>query len=283
MPDDRWGGVESALGGALAGQPLVALPALFSNPLAVREEAAVPALASASRESSVDAMPMLSRMPIWVEPISGYRTPMCQAISVAGSHIYDWVGAHPNSFPPIVINITDGLVTDSPYEGADLTEWAQRLVSIETNDGPLLLLNIFLSAAGQTEVLFPSSANQLPEPGPDLFAISSPLRRPWWPTPGRPAAHAAGGPRFCLQCRTIKPGQVPGDRHEGRRYPRSLRSGDVGPISVLCPGKGGQRGMEWEDGAGASRVARGTASTPASSWSTVPPRPTTRCAGWRSW
>jgi len=100
---------------------------------------------------------------------------MCQAISVAGSHIYDWVGAHPNSFPPIVINITDGLVTDSPYEGADLTEWAQRLVSIETNDGPLLLLNIFLSAAGQTEVLFPSSANQLPEPGPDLFAISSPL------------------------------------------------------------------------------------------------------------
>jgi hypothetical protein len=125
----------------------------------------------------LDAMPGpgLSRVPIWVEPVHGYRTPMCQAIAVAGEHVYDWANAHPNSFPPIVINITDGMVTDSPYEGADLAEWAQRLSSIETGDGAALLLNIFLSPAVGTEVLFPAGQPPLPEPGPQLYAISSQL------------------------------------------------------------------------------------------------------------
>src|SRR6267154_1366666 len=71
-----------------------------------------------------------SRVPVWVEPVHGYRTPMCQAVAVAGAHVYEWASAHPDSFPPIIINITDGMVTDSPYEGASLDEWAQRLVTI---------------------------------------------------------------------------------------------------------------------------------------------------------
>jgi hypothetical protein len=158
-------GVESALGGALAGQALVPIPQLFNNPLAVREE------------HTVDAMPG-SRIPVWVEPMFGYRTPMCQAIAEAGAHVYDWAAAHPNSFPPIVINITDGMVTDSPHDGADLTEWANRLTTIETADGPTLLLNIFLSAAPATEVVFPVSPHGLPDPGPALFGISSQLPKP---------------------------------------------------------------------------------------------------------
>jgi hypothetical protein len=158
-------GVESAFGGALAGQALVPIPQLFNNPLAVREE------------RSVDAMPG-SRIPVWVEPMFGYRTPMCQAIAEAGAHVYDWASAHPNSFPPIVINITDGMVTDSPHDGATLPEWAHRLTTIETNDGPALLLNIFLSPTGAAEVLFPTTPHGLPQPGPDLFEISSPLPKP---------------------------------------------------------------------------------------------------------
>lgn len=155
-------GVESALGGALAGQPIVPISQLFNSPLAIRDEPSVDAVAS-------------TRIPVWVEPICGYRTPMCQAIAVAGGHVFDWAAAHPNSFPPIVINITDGLVTDSPYDGADLAEWAGRLTTIETSDGSALLLNIFLSAHKESEVLFPTSAVGLPQPGPELFEISSPL------------------------------------------------------------------------------------------------------------
>ena len=158
-------GVEPAFGGPLAGQPLVPIPMLFDNPLAVREDAAL---------ASVDAVPG-ARVPIWIEPVFGYRTPMCQAIATAGAYVFDWAAAHPDSFPPIVINITDGLVTDDPYDGTGLAEWASRLTSIETSDGNALLFNIFLSADGAQEVLFPQTAAGLPEPGPQLFAISSRL------------------------------------------------------------------------------------------------------------
>jgi hypothetical protein len=156
-------GVEPAFGGALAGRPLVALPDLRDSPIAVRE---VP---------SPDRAGPPSKVPVWVEPVHGYRTPMCEAIAVAGGHVYDWVTAHPDSFPPIIINITDGMVTDSPYNGATLDQWAERLTGIQTNDGPPLLFNIFLSPDSAGGVLFPASARGLPQPGPDLFRISSRL------------------------------------------------------------------------------------------------------------
>jgi hypothetical protein len=171
-------GVEPAFGGKLAGQPLVALPDLRDNPIAVRET------------PSVDAGAPPSRVPVWVEPVYGHRTPMCQAVAVAGAHVYEWASAHPDSFPPIIINITDGMVTDSPYEGAGLDEWAQRLTNIQTSDGPALLFNIFLSPAGSANpVMFPATDAGLPAPGPDLFRISSPL-----PPPMVANAHSTGIP-----------------------------------------------------------------------------------------
>jgi hypothetical protein len=155
-------GVESAFGGKLAGQALVPLPELRDNPITVRE---VP---------SPDAGAPPSRVPIWVESAHGYKTPMCQAVAVAGAHVYQWAAAHPDSFPPIIINITDGLVTDNGYEGANLEEWAQRLMNIQTSDGPSLLFNVFLSPTPMASgVLFPNSDRGLPPPGPDLYRISS--------------------------------------------------------------------------------------------------------------
>ena len=156
-------GVESALSGSLTGHDLVSLTVLADNPLTVREA------------SSMDIGAGSVRIPVWVEPVHGYRTPMCEAIAVAGAHVFDWASRHPNSFPPIVINITDGMVTDSPREGADLDEWAKRLTTIETNDGATLLLNVFLSPSPSNGVLFPVSPAGLPEPGPELFSISSML------------------------------------------------------------------------------------------------------------
>jgi hypothetical protein len=158
-------GVESAFGGSLTGQGITPLSELASAPLAIREE------------PSVDATTVKTRMPIWVEPVSGFRTPMCEAIAVAGAHIFEWIEEYPNSFPPIVINITDGLVTDSPYDGADLDEWAKRLTTMETADGPTLLFNVFLSSEGEP-AFFPTSGHVFPEPGPQLFEMSSVLPEP---------------------------------------------------------------------------------------------------------
>ncbi|MBL7488147.1 VWA domain-containing protein [Frankia sp. AgB1.9] len=151
-------GVEPALGG----QPIVPIPQVFDHPLRVEADTSIDAVAG-------------SKLPVWVEPVFGYRTPMCEAIATAGEHVFTWAESHPDSFPPIVINITDGMVTDSPFNGAGLAEWASRLTSIETRDGRALLFNIFLSPTVAPEVLFPAAADGLPEPGPELFAISSVL------------------------------------------------------------------------------------------------------------
>ena len=159
-------GVESAFGGGLAGRGLVPLPELADTPLTVREE------------PSVDQMSVSAKIPIWVEPVHGYRTPMCEAIAVAGAHVHDWATAHPNSFPPIIINITDGMVTDSPYDGATLADWVARLTSIRTSDGPTLFFNIFLSPTRSPEIIFPATPRGLPEPGPELFGMSSELPGP---------------------------------------------------------------------------------------------------------
>ena len=159
-------GVESALPGGLAPRGIVPLPELATKHIAVREE------------PSIDPMQGASKVPVWVEPHHGWRTPMCEAFALVGEHVYEWAAAFTTSFPVIIINLTDGMVTDSPYQGADLTEWASRLTSVRTSDGPALLLNIFLSPSTERVVSYPSSAAGLPAPGPALFSISSPLPTP---------------------------------------------------------------------------------------------------------
>lgn len=184
-PDAGGEGVEPALGGALAGRGLVTTRELAGSPLAVREE------------PSVDRFAGPSQSPVWLDPAHGYRTPMCEAIAEAGRHVFEWAGQHPDSFPPVIINVTDGLVTDSPFDGVDLAEWTKRLTTIETNDGPALLFNVFLSTAGEP-VFFPTTADGLPAPGPELFAMSSPL-----PEPMIANARAAGltvAPRAKAMC-----------------------------------------------------------------------------------
>jgi hypothetical protein len=159
-------GVESALPAALANRSIVPLPELAEHPLGVRDDPAA------------DRTRNRRGMPVWYEPAHGYKTPTCAAIEMVGAHVTEWAGAFPNSFPAIVCHITDGLVTDSPYKGTDLAGWARRLTDIETRHGKTLLLNAFLAPSTAPITAFPNSARGLPAPGPDLFAMSSPLPEP---------------------------------------------------------------------------------------------------------
>ena len=52
------------------------------------------------------------RIPVWFEPVADGGTPMCQAAGEAKRIIEGWIAEHPDSFPPIVIHITDGESTD---------------------------------------------------------------------------------------------------------------------------------------------------------------------------
>ncbi|MEM7272502.1 MAG: VWA domain-containing protein [Actinomycetota bacterium] len=162
--------VEPALGGMLAGKEVVTSTELALNPIRVVE-----------RNGGADFDGEMISVPEWLEPVAGYATPMCEAIYRAGSLAADFCANHPDSYPPIVINLTDGVVTDEPYaptgdqHPAGLDEWAERLTTLRTNHGPLRFLNAFVSATPLDASWFPSTPNGLPEPGRRLFDISSPL------------------------------------------------------------------------------------------------------------
>lgn len=94
--------------------------------------------------------------PVWVDPISRGGTPMCRALDAAGRLASAWLDEHRESFPPIVINITDGEATDG-----DPLVWSQRLRSLESEDGHLLLFNIALSAQDAPSQLFPGLNDML--------------------------------------------------------------------------------------------------------------------------
>ncbi|MCX8033411.1 MAG: VWA domain-containing protein [Thermoleophilia bacterium] len=108
--------------------------------------------------------------PVWLEPKAEGRTPMCEALRLAYRAVSQWIKLHRNSFPPIVINITDGTSTDG-----DPQEIANDLRSLRTSDGAALLFNIHISrSVAHRPILFPSSDEHLPgPPAKKLFAMSS--------------------------------------------------------------------------------------------------------------
>ena len=56
------------------------------------------------------------KFPVWLHPTASYGTPMCEALSAASKALQDWTAQHPDSYPPMVINVTDGDATDGNPE-----------------------------------------------------------------------------------------------------------------------------------------------------------------------
>lgn len=116
--------------------------------------------------------------PVWFEPVANSNTPMVSAFKTAKAWLDDWIAEHPGSYPPIVINISDGAATDG-----DVSKVAKELKELRSNDGNVLLWNCHLSELkGTPPVVFPSSVSELP-PGEryanQLFEMSSELPEPF--------------------------------------------------------------------------------------------------------
>ena len=118
------------------------------------------------------------RAPVWFEPCAVYSTPTCAAFEFAGALVSRWIREHPDSFPPIVVNITDGAVTDQGSDGHGFAVWAERLRGLHTSDGNVIFLNALLAAERVEPTFFPASADGLPPVGAELFAASSELPQP---------------------------------------------------------------------------------------------------------
>ena len=114
-------------------------------------------------------------MPIWIEPESDNGTPMHEAFERAGEVVEGWISDRPNAFPPIVINITDGV---APHP--DLTAAAARkIMNLHTTDGHALIFNLHI-ADNSGEIVFPNDKTQLVGDGfaEFFFDISSTLPHP---------------------------------------------------------------------------------------------------------
>jgi uncharacterized protein YegL len=120
----------------------------------------------------------LVKIPVnyWFSPIAESLTPMGSAIDLCTEVLGEWVNAHQNSFPPIVINITDGQQTDCKNE--ELIEKSHQLKQTKTLYGNTLFFNINISEdSTEKPVLFPLGSNELPDITQchTLYAMSSNL------------------------------------------------------------------------------------------------------------
>lgn len=99
----------------------------------------------------------------WIEPLAKGKTPMGDALKMARRLVGSWCRKHPESFPPIVINITDGEATDASHE--EIYTLAEGIKNCKTNDGATLLMNIHLAEGDNTTaptLTFPTENDTLP-------------------------------------------------------------------------------------------------------------------------
>jgi hypothetical protein len=160
--------IGSGLGGALAGRDLAPISAVARNPLRVEQR-------------QVDEQTV--RFPVWFEPTADGKTPMCGAFERASLLLCGFLAEHPNCYPPLVINISDGEATDGDPEVS-----AAQLRVLSSEDGQALLFNLHLSSRAENPIEFPDRDAGLPDQwARRLFRMSSTL-----PAPMQASARQAG-------------------------------------------------------------------------------------------
>ena len=155
-------GIKSGFAGALASDILHPLSAIEANPLRVEERV------KRVSDGAGGLVDQPTKFPVWFDATSNGGTPMTAAMTQAAETIAAWCDAHPDSYPPTIIHVTDGQSTDG-----DPTEVADALKQMGTDDGQCLLFNLHISRSGGEAVVFPGSNSSLDEFGKMLFSLSS--------------------------------------------------------------------------------------------------------------
>lgn len=144
------GKVISALPEALAGEDWIPISKIAASP------------------ARLEDIPGGGKEPRWIRAMADGDTPMCSAFERACQLAAAWCDAHPKSYPPTIINVSDGEPTDG--DPRPIAEVLQRL---HTDDGETLVFNLHVSSDKDGEVAFPSDPSCLDEFGRRLFEMSS--------------------------------------------------------------------------------------------------------------
>jgi hypothetical protein len=157
--------VGPALGGPLEGRPIVSVSDIAQSPLRIEDRM------QKVSDGIGGLVDQVVKFPVWLDPHSDNGTPMCAALQLAHELLDQWTAGHPDAFPPVVINVSDGEGNDG-----NPLEQAHSLTSLSTSDGNVLLFNVHLSAQHGQPIEFPGSPDGLPDAfAKTLFQISSVL------------------------------------------------------------------------------------------------------------
>ena len=157
--------VGPAWSGELAGKELAWIDEIGEHPLRVEERI------RKVYDGAGGLVELPEKFPVWFDPVASNGTPMRQALWQAHTLLQDWIAQHPQAFPPVVINITDGASTDG-----DPLPPSEAIRELATEDGNVLLLNLHLSSTVAPPIHFPDTEEDLPDEFARLlFRMSSPL------------------------------------------------------------------------------------------------------------
>lgn len=158
--------VSSAFGSLFGEQELVWVDDLYSKPLRIEERT------RAESDGAGGFIKVPTKFPIWIDPIANGRTPMCEVLSKTKLILEKWCREHPQSYPPTIINVTDGEANDG-----DPRMPAQELINLTTNDGNPLLFTLHVSSNSfSNPITCPSVDEVLPDgPSKIMFEMSSQL------------------------------------------------------------------------------------------------------------
>ena len=158
--------IEPAIIGPLAGRELVSISEIAENQARVDEVMMI-----VPDEDTGELIEVPQKIPVWVDPVMEGATPICSALVKACEILDAWISEHQQSFPPIVINITDG----ESSEG-DPVPYADAVKQRCTDDGEVLFFNCCLSMTPGEPFLFRGNGELMPDDfARQLFTMSSVL------------------------------------------------------------------------------------------------------------
>ncbi|MBQ6341401.1 MAG: VWA domain-containing protein [Kiritimatiellae bacterium] len=156
-------GVYNALQGSFSGQILNPIDQIAANPLRVEKRMNQVVTATG------DIIEVPESFSVWFDPVASGGTPMSGAMELAAETIAPWCDAHPTSFPPVIIHITDG-----EYGDGDPSDIAEGIKTFTTSDGNVLLCNLHISSGSSDPISFPDDEIGLPDQfAKTLFRMSS--------------------------------------------------------------------------------------------------------------
>jgi hypothetical protein len=163
-------GIKAGFGGTIPFDVLIPVSRVGDHPLRVETRTKM------VHDGSCGLVEQKVKFPVWYDPEANGQTPMCEAFAAAGLAVKGFIDEFPNAYPPIVLNLTDGMPSDGNPQ-----ELARTIRKMTTTDGNALVFNLLLSNTAIAADYFPATEDFFADNCAKLlFRMSSKLPAKLW-------------------------------------------------------------------------------------------------------